>query len=79
MKANDVESAALRLAVTEGIKDVLKDEALVATFWEAGFKHLTNHATDKTTQWIGKRILTMFVTAAVVAGLIWLGKSKGVG
>jgi hypothetical protein len=57
------------------IRRVLDDDDLVRSFWQRGYKELADHAGNGASQWIGRRILTAFVVAAVTAGTVWLVKS----
>jgi hypothetical protein len=61
--------------VADGIKAILADDATVQKFWRRGYDELADHAGNGASQWLGKRILTSFVLAVVVAGLTWLLKS----
>lgn len=70
------EHADLRKAVAEGVLDALhavsRDEETVKAFWAAGFRHLSTHAADGTSKWIGKRILTALAVAllGVILGFL---------
>ena len=70
---------AIRQAVSDGLVDGAKrlsqDKDFCERFWETGFKHLKTHSTNHASQWVGKRILTAFIAAAVTAGIIWLVKT----
>lgn len=74
MNETDIE-AAVKQGVMSAVKDLSADAELSKRFWEAGFQHLSKHAGDGASQWIGKRILTAFVAAVVTTGLVWLLKS----
>ncbi len=60
------------LGVQDGLKALAADPAFGEAFWRRGFEQLSTHATAASSQWIGKRILTAFVIAAVSAGIAWL-------
>lgn len=68
----------LKTAVVEGIREVLRDKELTRSFWEQGYVQLQEHAVRNGSQWIGKRLLTALITAAVTAGVIWLVKTGAI-
>lgn len=67
--------AAVTTGVIAGIKQITQDEAFVAAFWRQGFEELSKHTGNGTSQWIGKRLLTIFITAVTTAGIVWLVKT----
>lgn len=64
------------LGVADGFRAVLDDKKHVAEFWKTGYDELTKHGANNASQWVGKRLLTMFVTAVTLWGLIWLAGQK---
>lgn len=61
----------IRSAVREGIQDALRDDELARRFWAAGYQHLSGHATNGISQWIGKRVLMALIAAALSASIAW--------
>lgn len=61
--------------VQAGVRALASDPAFGEAFWAKGFENLSKHATNSTSQWIGKRLLTALVVAAVTAGITWLVKT----
>lgn len=64
----------LSRAVETALRRVLSDAQLREEFWEHGYKHLSAHATNGASQWIGKRLLVSLIWAVVGAGIVWLIK-----
>ena len=64
--------------VADGFKLLAKDEEAMKAFWARGWRELSEHATNNTSRWIGQRLLTWFVIAAVSAGVAWLVKSGAI-
>lgn len=62
----------LHAAVASAIRETLADEDLTKRFWEQGYNQLQEHAVNNGSQWIGKRLMTVIVTAIVTTGLVWL-------
>lgn len=62
-------------AFEAAFRRVLADDALVKSFWQRGYKELTDHAGNGASQWVGKRILTALIVAVVTAGVVWLVKT----
>jgi cytochrome c-type biogenesis protein CcmH/NrfG len=54
------------------LRRILQDEELVKGFWHRGYQELTEHAGAGASQWVGRRILTAIVVAAVTAGIAYL-------
>lgn len=67
-----------RRAFREAITDILQDKDLTAGFWRAGYDQLQQRAVAESTQWVGKRLLTALITAAVVAGFVWLVRTGAI-
>lgn len=65
-------------AVEQAIRRVLSDPEVRADFWSNGYQHLSTHASNGASQWIGKRLLISLVWAAVGAGIAWLVKSGAI-
>ena len=66
---------AISAGVVAGMKELATDAEFIEHFWSRGYKHLTEHAANGTSQWIGKRILTALVLSAVTGGIVWLVKT----
>lgn len=64
--------------VADGFKLLANDEDVMKAFWARGWKELSEHTTNNTSQWLGKRLMTWFVIAAVSAGVAWLVKSGAI-
>ena len=64
----DQEGRAFEMA----LRRILQDEELVKGFWHRGYQELTEHAGAGASQWVGRRILTAIVVAAVTAGVAYL-------
>ena len=77
VNTGDLQSA-VTAGVVEGIKALATDEDFIERFWKTGYSHLTIHVGNGTSQWLGKRILTMFILSAVTAGIVWLVKSGAI-
>ena len=67
--------AAITAGVVAGIKQITEDERFVKSFWKQGFEELAAHSGNGASQWIGKRLLTIFITAVTTAGIVWLVKT----
>jgi hypothetical protein len=65
---------AVALGMQRGARALLDDKDLVAEFWKAGYSHLTVHAGNGASQWVGKRILTAIIGALFVWAMAWLVK-----
>lgn len=63
--------AAIRGAVRDGIQEALRDEELARRFWASGYAHLSGHATNGISQWVGKRVLMALIAAALSASIAW--------
>lgn len=74
-RASNELQAAVTAGVVEGIKKLACDEAFVSSFWQHGFNELSKHSSNGASQWIGKRLLTIFITAITTAGIVWLVKT----
>jgi hypothetical protein len=61
-------SAAVELA----IRRVLTDKELRAQFWRDGYAELEEHAGANVSQWLGRRVVNIIITAAVAAALAWV-------
>lgn len=70
--------AAVTAGVVAGIQQMSKDEAFIGLFWRHGFEELTKHSSNGASQWIGKRLLTIFITAITTAGIVWLVKTGAI-
>ena len=70
--------AAVTAGVVAGFKQMINDEAFVASFWKHGFEELSKHSSNGASQWIGKRLLTIFITAITTAGIVWLVKTGAI-
>lgn len=66
---------AVASGVTEGLKKLVADEELMQRFWESGYQELSTHASKNTSQWIGKRLVTVIATGLFVWSLTWLVKN----
>lgn len=62
----------VRAAVEEAMLAVLQNKELTTAFWRRGYEELANHAGTQAGAWVGKRILTSLIWAAVGAGIVWL-------
>jgi hypothetical protein len=65
-------------AVELALRRVLSDKEVVEAFWERGFEELAEHANRKSSEWIGRRILTAMVVAITTAGIVWLVKTGAI-
>jgi len=75
-RRNSIElQAAVTAGVVAGLKQLTQDETFVASFWRHGFEELSKHSSNGASQWIGKRLLTIFITAVTTAGIVWLVKT----
>ena len=78
-RRNSIElQAAVTAGVIAGLKQLTQDEAFVASFWRHGFEELSKHSSNGASQWVGKRLLTIFITAVTTAGIVWLVKTGAI-
>jgi len=70
--------AEVAAGVVDGMQAILSDEKFVASFWEKGYQQLAKHGTAGASEWFGKRLLTGFVIAVTVAGIVWLTKNGAI-
>ena len=54
---------------------VLRRFASDPEFWRSGIEHMAQHAANQSAQWVGRRMLTAFLAAAVSAAVVWMVKS----
>lgn len=59
-------------AVELGMRNLFADPEFRADYWRDGYTHLSQHAGNGASQWLGKRLLTALLWAAVGAGIAWL-------
>ena len=64
--------ASVRQGMVDAAELVLADKERVKRFWRVGFEELSTHASNESSQWIGKRLLTGLIVAIVTAGVAWL-------
>lgn len=69
---------AVAAGVVKGLKELTQDPAFVASFWRHGFEELSKHSSNGASQWIGKRLLTILITAVTTAGIVWLVKTGAI-
>ena len=69
---------AVAAGVVSGIKSLANDADFIEHFWLQGYKQMSIHVTNGTSQWVGKRIITTIVLSLVTAGVIWLVKSGAI-
>jgi len=69
---SETEKEKLVSAISEAIKGIINDEETVKKFWEGGYKELTTHASNASSQWVGKRILAAVITALFIWSMSWL-------
>lgn len=67
--------AVVAAGIVAGLKQLTQDEAFVSSFWRHGFEELSKHSSNGASQWVGKRLLTIFITAVTTAGIMWLVKT----
>lgn len=53
------------------LRNVAKDSDFARPFWQHGFDEMVERATAQGAQWVGKRIITALVGAALVAAITW--------
>ena len=58
----------------QGLRKVLNDPEITAKFWAGGFEHFSDHASNNASQWVGKRLLTAALFAAMGLMVTWLVK-----
>jgi hypothetical protein len=64
-------------AMERALRRVLTDEELIKAFWDRGFTEFQKHATNRGSQWVGKRLFVGAVTAAITYGAYLLIKIGG--
>lgn len=72
--------AEVSAGVVDGLKTLLSDEKAIKEFWRGGYTELSEHTSNGASQWVGKRVLTWFVTAIFTAAAVYLltkGNSPG--
>ena len=62
--------AAVAAGIVTGLKQLTQDEAFVSSFWRHGFEELSKHSSNGASQWLGKRLLTILITAVTTAGIV---------
>ena len=77
MPASDIRTQ-VSDGVVDAIKRLSKDQDFMKQFWRGGWEELVTHSANASSQWVGKRIFTVFVGAVVTAGLVWLVKSGAI-
>lgn len=77
MPDDDIASQ-VKAGVIAGFKEVANDKELMEKFWKGGWEELVTHSANASSQWVGRRILTVMVGAIVTAGLIWLVKTGAI-
>lgn len=65
-------------SVERALRRVMSDSELTHRFWQSGYEELVEQASNNASQWVGRRLLTAFVIAAVTAGIVWLVKTGGI-
>lgn len=70
--------AAVREGVHSGFKALMEDSEAVEKFWKGGYTELTKHASDASSQWVGKRILAAVITAVFIWCMSWLVQNGGI-
>jgi len=71
-------TAAVQAGVHSGFKALMDDEEAVEKFWKGGYEEMTKHASNASSQWVGKRILAGAVTAVFIWAATWLFKNGGI-
>ena len=61
--------------VYDGVQKLMEDPQVMQQFWGRGYNAFVQRAGDDSSQWIGKRILTLFLGAVLVASVVWMVKS----
>lgn len=73
---------AMQVAVTAGVvagmRQLMADPEVMSSFWKRGFEELSTHSSNGASQWFGKRLLTIAITAATTAGIVWLVKTGAI-
>jgi hypothetical protein len=47
------------------MRRTMADEKFMSSFWEKAYEHVTTKASSETQKWVGSRVLTWIVTAAL--------------
>lgn len=55
----------------KALRAVAKDSDFARPFWQQGADYMIERVTSQSTQWIGRRILTSIVGAALIAVITW--------
>ena len=58
--------------VVEGLQTLLSDPKVIKDFWRGGYSELAEHTSNGATQWVGKRILTWFITGVFTLTTVYL-------
>lgn len=69
---------AVQAGVHSGFKALMDDDEAVEKFWKGGYGELTKHASNASSQWVGKRLLAAAVTAVFIWAMTWLVKNGGI-
>lgn len=75
---NTALQAAITAGVAAGIKQITDDPKFVSAFWKQGFDELATHSGNGASQWVGKRLLTILVTAVAGVCIVWLVKTGAI-
>lgn len=68
----------MQAAMAGAIREVLADQEVTSKFWAQGYEQIQEHAVNRGTQWVGKRLMTALITAVVTAGFVWLVRSGAI-
>ena len=65
----------MQQAISGAIREVLADPKATKEFWKAGFDELTSHAGNGAAQWVGKRLIAVFLAALLAGSIVWMVKT----
>lgn len=77
VRENEYLGEMMAVAVAQGMRLVMEDKKIRASFWEAGFEAFTQHAARKGGVWFGKQAFTAALIAIISAAVLWILTKNG--
>ena len=78
MTDNEVMKTQITEAIVDALKRVADDPEFSKRFWQRGFIELSGHASNTTSQWIGRKIAIWVATAMLGWLVVYLVKSGAI-
>jgi len=65
-------------ATERAVRKALSDTPIqVSVDWEQGYRELEKHAGTNVSQWLGRRMINILITAALAAAIAWVVMTGG--